>query len=138
MWIQRCLLFHLATASEISYWGTRHFRMMTGSKKTPYLLFYSMWLPVKRNVCVPSMHAWILLSWEKIFQVKPTTQQVVLIFLFIVLLNFPWVFLSGSSRTFPFGFMCGWIKIQAVNFTFSLYLKMILLFLKVCNCFTFN
>lgn len=32
-WIQRCLLFHLAIASGTCCWGTRHFRMMTGSMK---------------------------------------------------------------------------------------------------------
>lgn len=30
-WIQRCLLFHLATVSGTCCWETRHFRMMTGS-----------------------------------------------------------------------------------------------------------
>lgn len=30
-WIRRCRLFHLAIASGTCCWGTRHFRMMTGS-----------------------------------------------------------------------------------------------------------
>lgn len=32
-WIQRCLLFHLAIASGTCCWGTRHYRMTTGSIK---------------------------------------------------------------------------------------------------------
>lgn len=32
-WIQECLLFHLVTDSGTCCWGTRHFRMMTGSMK---------------------------------------------------------------------------------------------------------
>lgn len=41
-WIQRCLHFLLATASETCCWETRRFRMKTGSKKTTYFMHHNV------------------------------------------------------------------------------------------------
>lgn len=67
-WIQRCLLFHLAIASGTCCWGTRHFRMMTGSmKNTVYVLQYMRscrGLFLEGSVCVcecASIHHTVLI-----------------------------------------------------------------------------